>query len=299
MKKYVIITDSACDLEKSIRDKYDIKCVNMRYILNGEDNPADMDWKKRSPKEFYDIIRGGNRITTAQVPQYEYEETFTKYIEEGYDVLYVGCSSGLSAGVKSSTIVKNELLKSYPDAKICIVDTLRACHALGILVIVACENRDKGMSVEENAAWLEEHKLESNMEGTVDSLIYLKRAGRVSAFSAFFGELLGIKPLIIADALGHNYALEKLRGKKASFKRIVDRMYEQYEDVPHQHVFISHADCIEDAELLKQMINEKFGKDMNVTIGYVGSCVGATVGPGMIGVYYFGKKVTTNEGKGE
>lgn len=295
MKKYVIITDSACDLEKSIRDKYDIKTVSMRYIYDGKDYEADMDWNKISAPDFYDIIRNGTRITTSQVPQYEYEETFTKYIEEGYDILYVACSSALSASVKSSYIVRDELLKKYPDAKIECLDSLRACFALGILAITAAENRDAGMSLEENVQWLNDHKLNVNMEGTVDSLIYLKRAGRVSAFSAFFGGILGIKPIIIADAQGMNHAVEKVKGKKISFKRLVERVVERYEDVPYQKVFISHADCYEDALLLKEMLLAGLNKQIDVQIGYVGSCIGATVGPGMIGIYFFGKEVTVNK----
>ncbi|MBE7087716.1 MAG: DegV family protein [Clostridiales bacterium] len=294
MRDYVIFTDSACDLEKSFRDKYDLKCVYQRYILNGKDYEADMDWQQNSPKQFYDYIREGVRITTSQVPQMDYKAKFTEYLEKGYDILYVGCSSALSAGVKSSTIVANELMQKYEGSKIICVDALRACFALGILAIQAAENKQNGMNIEENAAWLEEHKLNVNMEGSVEKLVYLKRAGRVSSFSAFFGDMLSIKPIIIADALGMNHALEKVKGRKVSLKRIAERVASSYEDVPYQKVFISHADCLEDAETLKQLIFESLGKEIDIHIGYVGACIGATVGPGMIGVYYFGKKVTVN-----
>ena len=132
------------------------------------------------------------------------------------------------------------------------------------------------------------------MEGSVSSLVYLKRAGRVSALSAFFGETLGIKPIIIADANGNNFAIEKVKGRNASLKRIADRVASSYIDVPYQNVFISHADCPDDAQLLKNLICQKLGKQIDINIGYVGSCIGATVGPGMIGVYFYGKEVTVN-----
>ena len=152
MRDYVIFTDSACDLEKSFRDKYNLHCVRQRYILNGEDYEADMDWQQRSPKEFYDIIRQGTRITTAQVPQIDYLKKFREFLQQGYDILYVGCSTALSAGVKSSLIVREQLLQEFPDAKIICIDALRACYALGILAISAAENKQNGMSIEENAA---------------------------------------------------------------------------------------------------------------------------------------------------
>lgn len=297
MKKYVIVTDSGCDLEKSIREKYDIKCLSMRYILNGEDYEGDLDWKRISSKEYYNILREGARITTSQVPQVDYQEAFTKYIEEGYDILYIGCSSALSSGIKSSCIVRDELLKKYPDAKIICIDALRSCHTLGILVISAAKNRENEMSIEENAAWIEEHKLDVNMEATVEDLVYLKRAGRVNSFSAFFGGILNIKPIIIADALGQNFAIEKVKGRKGSLNRIAERVAESYQDVPYQIMFVSHADCLEDAISLKEMIIKKLGKEIDIQIGGVGPCIGASVGPGMISVHFFGKTVTVNKGK--
>jgi len=59
-------------------------------------------------------------------------------------------------------------------------------------------------------------------------------------------------------------------------------------------VFISHADCYDDAVAFKNAIVAEVGKDLDVHIGYVGPCIGATVGPGMLGVYYYGKKVVQN-----
>jgi len=296
MRKYVVLTDTCCDLDKGIREKYDIKYVCMRYVVDGVDYEGDIDWQRISAHEFFDLMRAGKRITTAQVPQYVYEEFFRSAVKDGYDVLYIGCSSALSAGIKSSRIVSEEVLKDYPEAKIICIDSLRSCHALGLLTITAAENRNAGMSIEENAKWIEENKHTINMEATVDSLVYLKRAGRVSAVSAFFGEILSIKPVIIADAIGQNFAIEKTRGRKASLKRIAKRVAESFVEVPHQKVFISHADCIEDAEYLRELVKAELNKDIEIPIGYVGSCIGASVGPGMVGVFFYGKEVTINKG---
>lgn len=296
MKKFAIVTDTACDLDVNFQEKFGFNVVPMHYVIDGKDYSARLDWKPFSPKEFYDIIRNGTRITTAQVSSIDYKETFKSLIEQGFDVLYLACSSALSASVKSSYLVRDELIKEYPDAKIICVDTLRACHALGILVLTACELKEEGKSIEEVASWIEENKLTSNMEGSVDKLTYLRQAGRVGAASAFFGGLLNIKPLIIADAIGQNFAVEKIKGRRQSMQRIADRFVDNYVDVPYQKIFISHADCLEDAEILKGMLLEKLGdKKVEIYIGYVGSCVGATVGPGMIGAYYFGKEVTLNK----
>jgi len=295
MKKYVILTDSGSDLDKSLREKYDIDYVCMHFSCEGKDYDADLDWENISAKEFYDAMREGKRFITAQVNVEQYKTAFEKYAQEGKDVLYVATSSGISAGIQASRVAREEVLKKYPDMKIVCIDALRACFALGLLAIRASELRAEGKTIEENAQWIEENKMTVNMIGSVDSLTYLKRAGRVSATSAFFGGLLNIKPIIIADAKGHNFALSKVKGRKVSLERIADMIKEAWEDVPYQRLMICHADCIEEAEELKQMIFVRLGKEVEAHIGYVGSAVGSAVGPGMIGAFCFGKKVTVNQ----
>ncbi|MBQ8685673.1 MAG: DegV family protein [Clostridia bacterium] len=297
MKKYVILTDTGCDLERSFREQYDIEYVPMHFSFEGKDYEADLDWSQISAPDFYNYMREGKRFITAQVNVATYKKAFAKYLEEGYDILSITTSSGLSASIEASRVARDELLKEYPDAKIICVDTLRACYALGLLVIRAAELRAEGKTIEETAQWIEEHKQTVNMIGSVDKLTYLKQAGRVSAASAFFGGLLNIKPIIVADALGRNFAVEKVKGRRTSFNRIAELAAEAYEDLEYQRIFISHADCLEEAKELQQILEEKIGKKLDVHIGYVGSCVGATVGPGMIAVYLFGKEVTLNKGE--
>lgn len=295
MKKYVIVTDTGCDLESKFRQEYDVEYVTMRFSTEGKDYEADLDWSHFPAPDFYNRMRNGQRFITAQVNVATYKKAFQKYLDEGYDILSLSTSSGLSASVEASRVAKDELLKEYPDAKIICVDCLRACYALGLLAIRASELRAEGKTIEETAQWIEENKLKVNMIGSVDKLTYLKQAGRVSAASAFFGGLLNIKPIIVADALGRNFAAEKVKGRRTSFERIAQLVKEAYEDAPYQRLWISHADCLEEAEELKGIILEKLGKEIDVHIGYVGVCVGATVGPGMLGVFFYGKEVTLNK----
>lgn len=295
MRKFAIVTDTACDLEKPFRDKYDVKVLPMHLIIEGKDVLADLEWAPYTAKEYYDMLRNGAKITTAQVSNVDFKNTFTSLVKDGYDVIYIACSSGLSAGVKASVVVKDEVLKEYPEAKIYCIDSLRSCSALGILILTACEMREEGKSVDEVADWLEKNKLTANLDATVDKLIYLRRAGRVSAASSFFGGLLNIKPIIIEDGLGHNFAFEKVKGRKQSLQRLADRFAERVIDVPYQKIFINHGDCIEDAETLKQMILEKLGdKKIDIHIAYVGPIIGTSSGPGMICVNYFGKEENAN-----
>ena len=294
MKKFVVITDTCSDLDASLREEYGVEYLPMGYSLDGVGFEADLDWKHRSFKDFYDAMRAGKRFITAQVNTESFKNGFIKYIEEGYDVLYLSASSKLSSSIHASCVAREEVLKTHPNAKICCVDSLRSCHAEGLLAIRAAKMRDNGSTLEETVAWLEENKLTAHTEATVDKLTYLRQAGRVNAASAFFGGLLNIKPIIIGDAIGQNFAVEKVKTRKKSLLRLIERVEERYleNDYP---VFVSHADSLEDAEYVRDILKEKLGAD--VRIGKVGPTIGATTGPGMIGVHFFGVKETCNAEK--
>lgn len=292
MKKFIIITDSCSDLEKELRDQYDIEYIPNTYSFDGRSVVADLDWKEISVKEFYDLMRNGTRILTSQVTANQYREVFENAIKEGYDILSISCSSALSSGVKASYLIRDELLEKYPEAKIICIDSLMSCSGLGLLCIRASKLRSEGKTIEEVASWVEENKLNMHQEAVADKLIYLKRAGRVSAASAFFGGLLNIKPIIISDVRGRNAAVEKVKGKKASFIRLCERIKERITNVDYQQVVIGHADCLEDALELKELILEKVDSSLKVRISYIGPMVGASVGPGTMGVYFYGVEET-------
>ncbi len=293
MKKYVIVSDSCCDLSKELREKYNIDYIPMHFSYEGKDMAADLDWKELSFKDFYAEMRAGKRMITSQVNASQYHEAFEKCIAEGYDVLSISCSSALSNSVKASYTVRDELLKKYPESKIICVDSLSSCYGLGLLCIRAAELRAEGKTIEETAAWLEENKLTVNQECTPESLVYLKRAGRVSAASAFFGGLLSVKPILISDVNGHNAAVEKVKGRMTSLKRIAQRVKEEYVRVPYQRVVVVHADCEEDAATLKGLVTDALaGEDVTIESGCIGPIIGASAGPGTLSVYFYGKPVT-------
>ncbi|MBQ8342482.1 MAG: DegV family protein [Clostridia bacterium] len=293
MKKYVIVSDSCCDLSKELREKYNIDYIPMHFSYEGKDLPADLEWKELSFKDFYAEMRAGKRMITSQVNASQYRERFEKYIADGYDILSISCSSALSNSVKASYTVRDELLAKYPDSKIVCVDSLISCYGLGLLCIRAAELRAEGKTIEETAAWLEENKGTVNQECTPEKLSYLKKAGRVSAASAFFGGLLSVKPILISDVNGNNAAIEKVKGRATSLKRLAERVKEEYVRVPYQKIFVVHADCEEDAETLKNLVTDALaGEDVTIETGYIGPIIGASAGPGTVAVYFYGKEVT-------
>lgn len=293
MRDYVILSDSCCDLDADLRKKYGIEYIPMRIIFGDTDIPASLDWEKISPKEFYDMMRGGVRVRTAQINADEFKEAFSKYLDEGKDVMYIACSSALSNSYKSSLMAHDILAQERPDGKIVCIDSRNACLGLGMICMTASELRAEGRSIDETAQYIEAHKQEVNQFATVESLNYLKRAGRVSTTSAVFGGLLQVKPIIISDADGQNVAVEKVKGRKNSLVRLADLFKETYRSNPHQRICIGHADAPEAAEELKALVKERMPEEgVEVITAGIGPIIGATTGPGTLAVYCYGKEVT-------
>lgn len=289
-RKFVIVTDSCSDLGKDIREKYNIDYLQMNIVVDGKELPACLNWEAYSPKELYDFMRKGIVIKTTQVPQVTYDQAFRKYLEAGYDILYIGCSSALSGSVNTSNVVKSMLLEEYKDAKIFCIDSLSSCLGEGMMAVKAAIMRQEGQTITEVADWIEENKLCFNQAATVQSLEYLKRAGRVKTASAFFGNIFGVKPIIISDAIGQNFAYKKVKGRLNSIKEIVNEIKANIIDPEKQIIFVGHADCIEEVTTLKEMILKEI-PCKGVYINYIGPVIGASTGPGTLGVYFYGKKV--------
>ena len=290
MKEYIILTDSTSDLPKELREQYGIEYVAMNYVVDGTEYVASLDWESHSAKEFYDLMRNGTRIFTTQVPQNVFQDAFKAAAEAGKDLLYIGCSSALSASVKAAQVVAQEMKEQYPETTICVVDSLISCIGQGYLVMEAARKRAEGKSVTEVAEYIESIKLNMHQWATTGSLEYLRRAGRVKASKAFFGNLFGIKPLIISDRKGQNYGYKKAKGAVNARIAIAENLIESA-DGNYENLYIAHADNLEEAELLKEEILKR-AEFKNVFIGYIGPIVGASVGPGTIGAYCYGKEVT-------
>lgn len=286
-----IVTDSCSDLGKDIRDKYDILYAKMNTVYKGEETPASLDWESYSPKELYDIMRKGERVLTTQVPVEEFKKVFTNILEEGNDIVYVGCSVKLSGSINIASIVANELKEEYPERTIKCVDSLNSCMGEGALAVYAAKLRNDGMSAEEIAEKVCEVRGNINQFATVHSLDCLKRAGRVTASSAFFGNMLGVKPILISDKNGANTAIKKVKGRENSLREIVKLLKEAITDAENQTIFLAHADCQEDADFVKSLVEQEI-PCKEIYVNYMGPIIGASVGPGTIGLFAFGKEVT-------
>jgi DegV family protein with EDD domain len=239
-------------------------------------------------KAFYDKMRSGGIAKTSAINPSGFISIFEKYLERGLDILYLGFSSGLSTTYRSGVLAANELSAKYPEGKILCVDTLCASAGQGLLLKLAMDKKASGATIEETRDYAESVKLNVCHWFTVDDLVYLKRGGRVSATTAFVGNMLGIKPVMHVDNEGHLVNVSKVRGRRAAILAMADKYGELHLN-DEGYVYISHGDCIADAELLAKTIEEKYGKKTEI-ITSVGPVIGAHSGPGTLALFFVGKE---------
>ena len=181
MSNFALVSDSTCDLDRAMREQYDIDYVRMNYVIDGTEYPASLDWEGHSAKEYYDMMRNGTRIRTTQVSRDTYTECFRGYLEKGMDVVYISCSSALSGSVNLAKLIANELVSEYPDNRVYCIDSLCSSFGQAMMVLYASNLRSAGKSAKEVADAVEGMRLNINQSGTVESLEYLRSIGLPSS----------------------------------------------------------------------------------------------------------------------
>ena len=282
---YVMITDSACDILPEKLKEWDVELIRLPYLFT-DDGKEHLD-HDQPMHEFYSEMRDGRVAKTSGINEDTFQNVFTSFLEAGKDILYLAFSSGLSVTCENAKKVAAQLSEQYPDRKIRVVDSLCASAGQGLFVYLAVKNRDKGMSLDENADAMEEDKLHLCHWFTVEDLKYLKRGGRISAATALLGTALNVKPVLHVDNEGHLIKMIQTHGRKKSIRKMAEKLGETIlEDTP---IFISHGDCLEDAQLLAKIIREEYGREVEL-ITLIGSVIGAHAGPGTLALFFRGSE---------
>ena len=290
---FAILIDSTGDLSRDLREKYDIDYLRFTFSVDGGSSViASLDYDQGlSHHDFYQTMRDGKRIFTSQVTEQECLERFAPLLKDGKDILYIACSSGLSASVNVAEKVAQHLMGEYWGRKIVCFDSLISGYAQGDMAIKASKMREEGKTLDEVVSFLTENRLRFNQFASVKDLTALKKAGRVTASSAFFGNIFSVKPILISDTKGHNFAIEKVKGRKASLVHIADMAVDACLDPEHETFYIANADCEEEANISKEEILRRL-PSAKIVCGNIGPMIGASTGPGTVSVYVYGKEVT-------
>lgn len=281
---YRIITDNCCDFPADMYTDLDLNVIPLTVRFQEKEVSQ---YTEKWLKKMYEGLRAGEEATTSAANPQQWQDAIEPVLADGNDALVLTFSSGLSTTYQSAVIAANELSEEYPERKIIVVDTLCASMGQGLLVWYACQKRDAGLSLEEVAQWCEDNKQNLCQWFTVDDLMYLKRGGRISAATAIVGTMLQIKPILHVDAEGHLISVSKTRGRKASIQALAAKVGELGLEGQNETVFISHGDCLEDAEYLTSLLKERYGVK-NVVISYVGGVIGSHSGPETLALFFLG-----------
>ena len=287
MSNYVIITDSSCDLPDRLVRELELEVLPLAFIMDGRTYRNYPDNREMSPEDFYGRQKDGLMATTNAVNVGEASDAMEAVLKQDKDVLVLGFSSGLSTTYNSFKIAADELAEKYPSRRIYTVDTLCASLGQGMFVYQAAKMRQEGKSIEEVRDWAEANKLRQCHWFTVNDLFFLKKGGRVSAATAVVGTMLQIKPVMHVDNEGHLIKADTARGRKASLKALVDKVRELAENPASQVMFISHSDCLADAQYVADEIKKRFGA-REIIINSIGPVIGAHTGPGCVALFFTG-----------
>lgn len=282
----VIFTDSCCDLPLEFIRENNIELISLRVKYGSEDLPDDLGQSIKY-KDFYNKIKNGVTATTSQANAFYFEEEFRKQVKLDKAIIYIGFSSALSGCINSARIAKEIIEEEIPQAEITIIDSKSASLGLGLLVYMAVEMLKEGKTKEDIVKWIEDNKLKVNHWFTVDDLNHLKRGGRISSTVAIVGTMLNIKPVMHVDKEGKLIPVTKVKGRKKSIKDLFERLKENIINPEEQTIFISHGDCLEEAEILRDLILSQY-KVKDCIINYIGPVIGSHSGPGTIALFFIG-----------
>lgn len=287
MNDYVIFTDSACDIPVEKLNEWGVKrcCLTLNFV--GSDTQYQDGVLPFH--EFYDKMRGGAVSKTAAVNVATFAAAFEEEAAKGNDILYLGFSSGLSTTYNSGRLALAQVKEKYPEGNFIAVDTLAASAGFGLLVYLVAKKKEEGATITEAAAYAEQIKLHICHWFTVDDLVYLKRGGRISGAAAFFGNALGIKPVMHVDNEGHLINVSKVHGRKTAIRTLAEKVGELAYDAAGGTIFVCNGDCQTDVDALEKFLQEKYGRDIDLVV-YTGTVVGSHSGPGTLAIFFVGKE---------
>lgn len=287
MSDYIIATSSTSDLTRDYLDAHSIPFVSYSYTIG--DKLYEDDCREESRDAVYKGMRNnGDLLKTSMINEYIYCDFFNSLLDSGKDVIFLDMSKKMSVSYEKALIGAEMARKEHPDRKLYVMDTLCISGGLGLLVMNMVRRKEAGAGFDEVVAWGEENKLRIAHRFTVDDLNYLKEGGRVSNSAALVGSILDIKPVLYVPNAGTLDVAQKVRGRKAALRAIRDGILHDFSecDPTGTEIHILQADCVADAEWVRDEIRKAYPQVGEITITALGVVIGAHCGPGLLTVFY-------------
>lgn len=274
-----IVADSTCDISKELREKLGVIMVPLKVLFG---DGVYKDGIDLTQEEFYYKLGKATKLpTTAQVNPGEFEDTFSKIIDSGDEVVCICISNELSGTYNSAVTAADALDPS----KIYCVDTRCATFGSYLIINEVAKMRDLGMTAKEIAEKARVLASKIRLFAMVDTLKYLKMGGRLSGTAAMIGGILGIHPIISVQ--GTISVVAKTRGLNAAFSKLLSLFLADKADLRYGIAFGSANAPERQAELIKRF--KPYLGDAEILSSSLGAVIGAHVGPGALGYAFISK----------
>ena len=292
-EKFVIIVDSTCDIDEEFQKEFGIEILPGHYITpDGKEHFSNPNWDEIDRNEFWDALKKNpEAFKTAPPSPEEARLMFRSHAEKGEDVVAFCLSSGLSGTYAFMEEGAKAVREEFPNVKVHVVDTLRFGPAAGLLAIYASNLRKEGKSFDETVKWVEDNKNHFHQTGWMDDLKYLAKKGRITNAKAFFGQLIGIKPIGEFDYNGMTTVIGKGKGEPKTYPLLLEYIAEHIIEPENQIIFVATSNEDKQAETFKKMIEERFHPKA-IYLKQVHTGCGINIGPGLMAAYYYGKPIS-------
>jgi DegV family protein with EDD domain len=279
MKKIKLVSDSTCDLSSDLIKKHDIEIVPL-YVNFAE--KSFFDGVDLSVEEMYNLVEKKKILPKTAAPSPgQFVQVFQRYLEQDYDIIYLGIGSKFSATLSSANTAK-QILETD---RIYLIDSSNLSSGSGLLLLKAAKFIEFGYSPDKIKEEIEKLVPKVRSQFVIDTLEYLYKGGRLNALSALFGGMLRIKP-IIKVRNGEMVVGKKGRGSiKNGIKLMLDEILAEKESIDDEFMMITHSLADESYEHIKNVISPEVNIQ-NLYETKAGCVISSHCGKGTIGVLY-------------
>ena len=281
-----IVVDSTCDLQDEILEKYNVDILPLKVLL------GDTEYRDRidiQVEEVYDEMRKGVMPKTSQISPADTYKLFNEHCEAGDDFIYLAFSSALSGTCQLATKIAEEVNQDYPERKIKVIDTKAGAAAISLIAAQGLKMAEKGFSFEEIVDELTDMAEHIQHIFVLDDLNWLVKGGRISKTQATIGTVLDLKPILQMNN-GRMEVIKKARGRKKALHILTEMFEEKSVEFKEQVVAIAHADDLNTANELINVVNKKSETDIEFTVNKIGCVLGSHIGIGGVGILFLDKK---------
>lgn len=281
MNKFEVSTDSTCDLYANEIKELKLHFVPLTFTMekNGKLEECLDNFKSYNDYvNYYNDLRAGGVSKTSMLNLASHIEHFTKMAQAGVkEAIHFTISYALSPTVDVARQAVKTVQETYPDFNCLCVESHTTTIGQGMLVRIACDMRDKGKTLQETFDYVENVKAKIQHFIIADSLMYLRRGGRVGSAKAIVGTMLNIKPILVFTKEGKLEKYKQASGMKTAIKTIVDEFPKYTLNKDYQKIYIVHTDNLPMAQLLEKSLRKKYNVEVEIRI--MGPVIGSHVGP--------------------